>query len=141
MKLAMRVFAATMSLLAVDGLAADCEIGKIQETVNKYFVGTSEGRPELVREAFLPSLEVQYLGEADELLRRTADDYIRRIESGKRVPRTSRIISIDFAGKAASVKAEILWNGRRYTDYMLLLKVEGEWRITNKIAVWEATDE
>ncbi len=141
MKLAFRVLAATFAFLAVDGLAADCELGQIEATVEKYFEGTSKGKPQLVRDAFLPSLEVQYLGENDELLRRTSEDYIGRIEAGVLVPREGRIVSIDISGKAASVKAEILWNGRRYTDYMLLLKVEGEWRITNKIAVWEVIHE
>ncbi|MEM1174202.1 MAG: nuclear transport factor 2 family protein [Pseudomonadota bacterium] len=137
MKLAIPVLVVTAGLLAVDGRAADCEVERIRETVTAYLDGTSKGKPEQVRDAFLPSLEVQYLGERDVLLRRTAEDYIRRIEPGVSVPREGRIVSIDTTGKAAAVKAEILWNGRRYTDYMLLLKVEGKWRISNKIAVWE----
>lgn len=110
---------------------------EIRSVVQKYLDGTAEGKPDLVSEAFLPSLEVQYLGEGDTLMRRKGPDYISRIEPGKAVPRFGRIVSIDATEKSAMVKAEIEWNGRLYTDYMLLLKVQGEWRIANKIATWK----
>jgi hypothetical protein len=116
---------------------AGTEFSDIRAVVQKYLDGTSLGKPELVREAFLPSLEIQYLGEGDTLLRLSAGDYIDRIESGKAVPRDGRIVSIDATEKSAIVKAEISWNNRLYTDYMLLLKVEGQWRISNKIATWK----
>lgn len=36
------------------------------------------------------------------------------------------------------VKVEIDWLDRLYTDYLLLLKVEGQWRIANEVATWVA---
>ncbi len=116
--------------------AMDNSTCDIREVVQKYLDGTAEGRPELVRDAFLPSLEVQYLGDGDRLMRQSGPDYIRRIEVGRAVPRKGRIVSIDVTGKSAMVKAEIGWDGRLYTDYMLLLKVDGQWRIANKTATW-----
>jgi len=115
---------------------ADSRLADIQEVVQKYLDGTAYGRPELVSEAFLPSLEVQYLDEEDRLMRRNGPDYISRIESGRKVPRVGRVVNIDATEKSAMVKVEIEWNDRLYTDYMLLLKVEGSWRIANKIATW-----
>lgn len=110
----------------------------IHAVVQKYLDGTAQGKPELVAEAFLPSLEIQWLGEGDTLRRRPGPEYIERIEVGKAVPREGRVVSIDATDKSAMVKVEIEWNDRRYTDYMLLLKVEGDWRIANKIATWTA---
>ena len=129
-------------MLMITGISsnavADGRFDEIRTVVQKYLDGTSQGKPDLVTEAFLPSLEVQYLGDGDTLMRRTGPDYISRIEPGVTVPRTGRIVSIDATEKSAMVKAEIEWNDRLYTDYMLLLKVEGEWRISNKIATWKA---
>lgn len=131
------VLAFALLLFPVAALAAPgTQFAEIVEVVDKYLVGTADGNPELVTEAFLPSLEVQYLGDDDELRRRTAADYIARIEPGRAVPREGRIVAIDATAKSAMVKVEIAWAGRLYTDYMLLLKVEGSWRITNKIATW-----
>ena len=109
----------------------------IAKVVQKYLDGTQFGKPDLVEEAFLPSLEVQWLGDGDVLLRRPGPEYIERIEEGTEVPRYGRIVSIDATDRSAMVKVEIEWNNRVYTDYMLMLKVEGEWRITNKIATWQ----
>ncbi|PHZ83870.1 nuclear transport factor 2 family protein [Paremcibacter congregatus] len=112
------------------------ELDDISVVVQKYLDGTSQGKPQLVEEAFLPSLEIQWLGSSGELLRRKGPDYISRIEEGKVVPRYGRIIKIDSTDRSAMVKVEIEWNDRLYTDYMLILKVEGKWRIANKIATW-----
>ncbi len=126
-----------VTLVSFPALAwADRDHAEIAAVVQKYFDGTSQGKPALVRDAFLPSLEVQWLGDKAELKRRPGPDYIARITPGKKVPRTGRIVSIDVSGNAAAVKAEIRWNDRLYTDYMLLLKVGGRWRISNKIATW-----
>lgn len=113
---------------------------KIEAVIQKYFDGTSQGKPELVKEAFMPSLEVQWLSEGNkgEFRRRPGPDYINNIKPGELVPRVGRIVSIDVSDTAAAVKAEITWSKRLYTDYMLLLKVDGKWRVTNKIATWHS---
>lgn len=125
-----------MLLLGQSLASTESRLNDIQAVVQKYLDGTANGQPELVSEAFLPSLEVQYLGDGDQLKRRAGPDYINRITPGETVPRYGRIVSIDATEKSAMVKVEIDWMDRLYTDYMLLLKVEGEWRIANKVATW-----
>ncbi|MEM7502467.1 MAG: nuclear transport factor 2 family protein [Pseudomonadota bacterium] len=138
-KFRLALVAATALMVATAPSSAG-QLDDIVEVVNKYLVGTAEGRPELVREAFLPSLEVQWLGDEEELRRRDAAGYISNIEPGKSVPREGRIVNVDATDKSAMVKVEIKWNDRLYTDYMLLLRVQGEWKIANKIATWEPID-
>ena len=43
-----------------------------------------------------------------------------------------RIVSIDMTGIEAMVKVEDLYLGFRFTDYLSLLKIDGEWVIVNK---------
>ena len=46
----------------------------------------------------------------------------------------SRIASIDVAGTVATVRVELdNWTGYRFTDMFTLLKVDGEWKIMNKV--------
>lgn len=129
-----------MTLLLALGAATDAadheDLASIGTAVQKYLDGTRFGDPELVEDVFLPSLEVQWLGEDDRLERRPGPDYIAGIRTGVEVPRYGRIVAIDATDKSAMVKVEIEWKDRRYTDYMLLLKVEGTWRIANKVATW-----
>lgn len=44
------------------------------------------------------------------------------------------IASIDLVGSAASVRLELEdWTGHRFTDFFNLLKIDGHWKIMNKI--------
>ncbi len=46
----------------------------------------------------------------------------------------ARIVSIDVVDSVATVRLELdNWNGSRYTDMFTLLKVDGEWKIMNKV--------
>jgi len=46
----------------------------------------------------------------------------------------ARIAGIDLAGTVATVRLELdNWTGSRFTDLFTLLKVDGEWKIINKV--------
>ncbi len=46
----------------------------------------------------------------------------------------SRIAYIDYQGNAAVVKLESLnWGGVRYTDFFILSKAEGRWKVSGKV--------
>ena len=46
----------------------------------------------------------------------------------------ARIASIDLTGTIATVRLELdNWTGTRFTDLFTLLKVDGEWKIINKV--------
>lgn len=104
--------------------------------VGKYLTGTEQGKPELLQEAFLPTLEIQYVKPDGSLGRITAADYISRFKPGAKANRKGHIVHMDVAGNAASVKVEIVMGERYYTDYLLLLKLDGAWRVSNKVATF-----
>jgi hypothetical protein len=46
----------------------------------------------------------------------------------------ARIVAIDHEGNAATARLEAQnWRGTRYTDFFLLVRHDGTWRISNKI--------
>ena len=46
----------------------------------------------------------------------------------------ARIADIDIVGSVASVRLELdNWTGNKFTDLFNLLKVDGEWKIMNKV--------
>ena len=46
----------------------------------------------------------------------------------------ARIADIDIVGTIATVRLEIdNWTGHKFTDLFTLLKVDGEWKIMNKV--------
>ena len=62
------------------------------------------------------------------------EKYIGNIKVGRKSNRIGKIISIDYENNAAMAKLEIDMPGakRVYTDYMLLLKIKGVWKVIHK---------
>lgn len=134
------ILASLFILCSANAASAEDEINSVTEVIQNYLDGTEFAKPELIEKAFTQSLEVQWLGEDDQLLRRAGPDYVDMFRDGEYRARKGTIVMLDVTDRAATAKVEIAWNNRIYTDYMLLLKVEGHWKITNKIAVWTEQD-
>lgn len=113
------------------------EITKIKHVLLDYIEGTAEGQPERLRIAFHPDFNLYTVTENDSLLIRNGQQYINGFKSGQKINRPGKILSIDFENNAATAKVEITMpNGRIYTDYFLLLKYLGHWRIVQKSYTW-----
>ncbi|NMP31111.1 nuclear transport factor 2 family protein [Thalassotalea sp. M1531] len=124
------ILSITLLLVSVSSFA-NPEHQKIAGVIQKYFDGSSKGKPHLLSEAFTDSLELQHVKEG-KLVRWQGADYISRFKPGKTNGRIGNIVSIDVTGNAAVVKATIKAGKTLFTDYLLLLKLEAGWKITNK---------
>ena len=112
------------------------EFEKITATLMDYIEGTANGEPERLRKAFHPSFNL-YTVTADTLWTRSGEAYIKGVKKGEKTTRIGRIVSIDYEKDAAMAKAEIVVpNWRIFTDYFLLLKYEGAWKIVQKSYTW-----
>ena len=105
---------------------------QITETLTDYIEGTANGEPERLRRAFHPNFN-RYTVTKDSLWIRSGQQYIANIKAGEKNNRIGRIIAIDYEKDAATAKVEIVMpNCRIFTDYFLLLKYEGSWKIVHK---------
>ncbi len=112
------------------------EIQEISETIMLYIDGTANGEPDKLREAFHPDFNL-YTTKNDSLWIRSGEAYINNIKPGQKSNRVGRIISIDYENDAATAKVEIIIPGWRvFTDYFLLIKYEGRWKIVHKSYSW-----
>lgn len=115
------------------------EIQRIAETLMHYIEGTANGEPDRLKLAFHPDFNLYTVTEEDSLRIRSGEQYISNVRQGEKTNRVGRIISIDFEKDAAIAKVEIVipdW--RIFTDYFLLLKYEGSWKIVHKSYTWRA---
>ena len=113
------------------------ELPRITSTLMDYIDGTANGDPAQVRRAFHPDFNLYTVNDADSLWIRSGAKYIDGIKVGEKNNRKGRIISIDVEHNAAMAKAEIAIPGWRiFTDYFLLLKYEGAWKIVQKSYTW-----
>ena len=123
--------------LDVNAQTEKSEIERITETLMDYIDGTAVGDPDKLRNAFHPDFKLYTINDKDSLLIRSGEEYIAKVKKGEKTNRIGRIISIDYEKDAAIAKAEIVipkW--RIFTDYFLLMKYKGSWKIVQKSYTW-----
>lgn len=116
---------------------AKSDIEQITETLTDYIEGTANGEPERLRRAFHPNFNLYAVDDKNGLLVRSGEQYILGVKKGERSNRLGRIVAIDHEKDAATAKVEIaIPNWRVFTDYFLLVKYEGSWKIVQKSYTW-----
>ena len=132
----------TLALLAaivVPGISAaaaqQSEESGVRAVVEQYFRGHATGSPVEMRKAFLPTAHIE--GVRDGVFTSwTAEEYSSRF-SGKpaadEATRKRTIDSVDVSGTAAMARATLVHGPTTFTDYFVLLKVDGSWKIANKV--------
>lgn len=111
------------------------DIQGVEKAVNYYLEGGTKGDAEMVAKAFHPQAELKFMTD-DGYTELPIDQFLERIKpSPEGATRLTSIRYIQIAGGVASACVEILYPNRhfKFIDFFNLLKVEGEWKIVNKI--------
>ena len=107
---------------------------QIEKTIGKYVEGARTGDSDLMRDAFLAEATVRgsYGGKPVDW---TLQEFCDLIAKGGAAPGLeARIAAVEISGTAAMARLEAVnWRGTRYTDFFVLLKRDGEWRIASKV--------
>lgn len=121
--------------IAAPALAQEKDEAGARAAVNRYLAGHATGSPDEFRAAFHPKAML-YWNRDGAFAERTSADYIAGA-SGKpaadEAQRRRSIESLDVTGNAAMAKVVLDYPSVRFTDYLSLVKADGEWRIVNKI--------
>lgn len=127
------LLALTLPLFA-NGPSAGAEDAAVRAAIEHYFRGHATGDGAHFRNVFHPESKLFFIRDG-KLTLWTSEEYIGRA-SGKPAPdeaERKRVIDwIDVTGDAAVVKLRLVYPAVTFTDYMSLLKIDGEWKIVNK---------
>jgi hypothetical protein len=115
--------------------AADVAVAGPRAPLELYLKGHATGDGEYFRRAFHPAARIE--GNRDgKLWSRTREEFAAGAP-GKPAEdealRKRRIVSVDVVDDAAFAKIELDYPKVKFTDYMTLLKVDGEWKIMSKV--------
>ncbi|HVE80233.1 MAG TPA: nuclear transport factor 2 family protein [Gemmatimonadaceae bacterium] len=111
------------------------EEAAVRRAVEHYFMGHATGDGSHFRAAFHPVANLYFVRDG-KLMTRTGADYIAgaRGAPSPDESRQSRVVErIDVTGTAAVAKLVLDGPEAKVTDYMALLKTDGEWKIVSKI--------
>ncbi len=110
------------------------EYDVIADVLQHYIDGAKSGKGDDMKPAFHEDATVfGYVG-ADLFAGPIQQLFTWNDKNGPATGLQARIASIDLIDTVATVRLELdNWTGHRFTDLFTLLKVEGEWKIMNKV--------
>ena len=110
------------------------EYEAIARTVQHYIDGAKAGRSAEMKPAFHQDATIfGYVG-ADLFAGPIQQLFDWNDQNGPATGLQARIASIDVIDTIATVRLELdNWTGHRFADLFTLLKVDGEWKIMNKV--------
>lgn len=119
--------------------AQDKDEAGVRKAVEYYLQGHATGNGENHKKAFHPEAKLFWIRDG-QFTQRTSAEFIAG-SSGKpaddEAQRKRGIEMIDITGNAAVAKVVLDYPHVKFTDYMSLLKIDGEWKIVNKTFVAE----
>lgn len=105
-----------------------------------YLNAQATGNPDSIRKAFFSEARIMAFRDG-KLVNLSVEEFASRFP-GKPAPdeaqRKRRIESLDITGNAAVARIVLDYPTMKFTDYMSLLKIDGEWKIVNKSFYGEA---
>jgi hypothetical protein len=124
-----------LTMLAVTAGAQQTDGQAVRAAISQYFRGHATGDPAEMRKAFLPTAHIEGLRDG-KFVSWTAEEYSSRFSGKPAADEASRrrtIDRVDVMGTAAMASATLVHGATTFTDYFVLLKVDGAWRIANKV--------
>ncbi len=110
------------------------EYGAIAKVVQYYIDGAKSGKGDDMKPAFHKDATIFGYAGADLFAGPIQKLFAWNDENGAATGLQARIASIDLIDTVATVRLELdNWTGYRFTDLFTLLKVDGEWKIMNKV--------
>lgn len=110
------------------------DVQSIKETIQHYIDGAKEGDSKYMKTGFHEGATMfGYIG--DDLITGSIQNlYDWNDQNGPAKDIQSVITNIDIEGTAATARVESdNWTGYKFTDFFTLLKIDGDWKIINKV--------
>ena len=114
--------------------AQNAEEAAVRQAIEHYFKGHATGQGEHFRKVFHPDAKLFAVRDG-KYWQLTSEEYITRAPgkpAADEAQRKRTVENVDVSGNAAIAKVVLDYPQTKFTDYMSLLKIDGEWRIVNK---------
>ena len=125
-----------VTLLVAPSVAAQTtDEAQARAVIEQYFKGHATGSAAEMRKAFLPTAHIEG-NRQGKFVSWTVDEYVANFKGAPAPDEAARrrtIDRIDLSGTAAMARATLVHGATTFVDYFVLLKVDGEWKIANKV--------
>jgi hypothetical protein len=101
--------------------------------VSYYLDGGTNNDFETLKKAFHETATMKYIRNGEYKEVNALEFFKKAVKSGPKQNRKTRISYINVSGNIASAKLQIDYETFSFIDYMNLIKINGEWKVVNKI--------
>ncbi|AXT59632.1 hypothetical protein D1816_04430 [Aquimarina sp. AD10] len=109
------------------------EHDQVKATVSYYLEGGTNNDFETLKKAFHKDATMKFISNAGYKEVNALEFFKKVIKPGPKQNRKTKVVSIDVEGTSAQAKLRIDYDTFAFIDFMNLLKIDGEWKIVNKI--------
>lgn len=120
---------------AVAASAQANEEAGVRAAINQYFRGHATALRDTMAAAFLPTAHIEGI-RSGVFTSWTVNEYAGRFTGRPAADEANRnrtIDRIEISGTAAIATATLVHGATTFTDYFVLLKANGQWKIANKV--------
>ena len=114
--------------------ASDEEKKAVAVPLENYLKAQATGDPQFIRQAFNPEAKIMWFGNG-KFTQLSVEEFAGRFNGKAAADEDKRKRSfeiLDVSGNAAIARVVLDYPSVKFTDYMTLLKIDGEWKIINK---------
>ena len=113
------------------------EESAVRQVVEHYLHGLKFNDVASLKKAFWQDAKLMWVKKDGQLGQLTQELWYKSFvqSAGQEEKGELRITAVDFIDNIASVKVEEFYPTSKYIDYLSLLRINGEWKIVNKIYV------
>ncbi|WKB81768.1 nuclear transport factor 2 family protein [Cellulophaga lytica] len=119
--------------VTLNTFAQKSDYSLVEKTVSYYLDGGTNNDFETLKKAFHPSASMKFIKGESYTEVNAIDFFEKAIKPGPKQNRTCIVEQINIAGNAANARLRIDYPSFYFIDYVNLLKIDGEWKIVNKI--------
>ena len=130
-----RVFGFLLLIAPLPGRAQSADENGVRAAVQQYFRAHATADSALMRTAFVPTAHIEGIRDGA-FVSWTVAEYSSRFTGRPAADEASRKRTVDrveVSGTAAIASATLVHGATTFTDYFVLLKVNGAWKIANKV--------
>ncbi|MFS4469696.1 nuclear transport factor 2 family protein [Maribacter sp. 2210JD10-5] len=113
--------------------AQDNDKREVEKTVSYYLDGGTNNDFETLKKAFHKDATMKFIRNGEYKEVNAIKFFKKAVKPGPKQNRKTSIVSTDVTGNAAAAKLKIEYERFNFIDYMNLLKIDGEWKVVNKI--------
>ena len=132
-----------ISMLFANSLLIAAEFETPEQAINSYITAVSTGSGTHIKKAYSDDATIKFYDREGRYWEYSMSTFAEAVDSGKDWDAEINITALRITDNAASATVEFTWGDNQehgYVDYLNLIKSDGYWKISGKVAQYVSSN-